>query len=154
MNKEELIKFNNHFQNFLDAYKKLEKEQHIMEIDKTINMAEVHTIVAIAKNQPINFIKLANLRNTSRSAATQMIKRLEKKNLVYRFFSEDNSKVQYLKLTDIGKKIYQEHEKQQRFLEIKLIDILENYSDRDIKNIIKMMSDIKELWETLPWSTR
>ena len=82
MNKKELHKFNNRFNSFALAFEQLKKDQHRNSIDKSITINEVHLIDLIGRNQPVNLVKLSELLEVSRSAITQSVRRLTKKDLV------------------------------------------------------------------------
>lgn len=92
MNKEELHKFNNRFNSFALAFEQLKKDQHRNSIDKSITINEVHLIDLIGRNQPVNLVKLSELLEVSRSAITQSVRRLTKKDLVSFEFAPDNEK--------------------------------------------------------------
>ena len=96
MNKKELHKFNNRFNSFALAFEQLKKAQHRNSIDKSITINEVHLIDLIGRNQPVNLVKLSELLEVSRSAITQSVRRLTKKNLVSFEFAPDNEKNKYL----------------------------------------------------------
>ena len=95
MNKKELHKFNNRFNSFVLAFERLKKNQHRNSIDKSITINEVHLIDLIGRNQPVNLVKLSELLEVSRSAVTQSVRRLTKKDLVSFEFAPDNEKNKY-----------------------------------------------------------
>ena len=99
MNKKELHKFNNRFNSFALAFEQLKKAQHRNSIDKSITINEVHLIDLIGRNQPVNLVKLSELLEVSRSAITQSVRRLTKKDLVSFEFAPDNEKNKYLILS-------------------------------------------------------
>ena len=82
MNKKELHKFNNRFNSFALAFEQLKKAQDRNSIDKSITINEVHLIDLIGRNQPVNLVKLSEILEVSRSAITQSVRRLTKKDLV------------------------------------------------------------------------
>ena len=104
MNKKELHKFNNRFNSFVLTFEQLKKDQHRNSIDKSITINEVHLIDLIGRNQPMNLVKLSELLEVSRSAITQSVRRLTKKNLVTFEFAQDNEKNKYLILSKKGLK--------------------------------------------------
>lgn len=151
MNKKELYSFNQLFQSFIQAYLQLEKQQHWIKPFKNLTLAEVHTIVEIGKNTKISMIELSKLQNISRSAISQMIKRLETKYLVKKLPSR-TSKIGYqLVLTDTGQKVLKIHKEQQQYLSQELLKILNHYPPEIIYSFENLMKETKLLWETLPW---
>ena len=83
----------NRFNSFVLAFEQLKKAQHRNSIDKSITINEVHLIDLIGRNQPVNLVKLSELLEVSRSAITQSVRRLTKKDLVSFEFAPDNEKI-------------------------------------------------------------
>ena len=71
MNKKELHKFNNRFNSFVLAFEQLKKDQHRNSIDKSITINEVHLIDLIGRNQPVNLVKLSELRSEEHTSELQ-----------------------------------------------------------------------------------
>ena len=61
MDKKDFITFNNRFNRFILAFEQLKKNQHKSGVDKSITLNEVHLIVVIWENQPLNLVKLSEL---------------------------------------------------------------------------------------------
>ena len=151
MDRKELYSFNQSFQSFIQAYLQLEKQQHFIRQFKDLTLAEIHTIVEIGKNDKISMIELSKRQNISRSAISQMIRRLETKHLVKKLPSPI-SKIGYqLVLTDTGQKILKIHKEQQQYLSQELLKILNHYPPEIIDSFENLMKETKLLWETLPW---
>jgi len=145
MNKKELHKFNNRFNSFALAFERLKKNQHRNSIDKSITINEVHLIDLIGRNQPVNLVKLSELLEVSRSAVTQSVRRLTKKDLVTFEFAPDNEKNKYLILSKKG------HKEQQEYIEKTIFSVLRNYSEEDLQMVMKLMDDVEQVWQELPW---
>ena len=131
MNKKELHKFNNRFNSFALAFEQLKKAQHRNSIDKSITINEVHLIDLIGRNQPVNLVKLSEILEVSRSAITQSVRRLTKKDLVSFEFAPDNEKNKYLILSKKGVDVFNIHKEQQEHIEKAIFSVLRNYSDED-----------------------
>ena len=151
MNKKELHKFNNRFNSFALAFERLKKNQHRNSIDKSITINEVHLIDLIGRNQPVNLVKLSELLEVSRSAVTQSVRRLIKKNLVSFEFAQDNEKNKYLILSKKGVEVFNIHKEQQEHIEKAIFSILRNYSEEDLQMVMKLMDDVEQVWRELPW---
>lgn len=136
------------FNQLMIKYKDLEKTQHII---SDLNLAEVHTIVLIGKQPNINVNNLALLRKISRSAASQLTKKLETKGFLERKITAENNKAVHLSLTPLGEEIYATHQFQQHYLEEKLNDLFNQYSDEQLKIIIGFMQNVERVWTELPW---
>lgn len=153
MNRETLNQFNKRFQGFVEQYDSLSKRQHISNTT-SISVAEIHTLVTIAKMQPINLIRLAEKRSVSRSAITQVVKNLERKDLLIKEKVPENSKSIYLKLTASGLEVVREHQKQDDYLNKEVLAILTRYSPSLLEDMIGLMDDIEKVWKNLPWLRR
>lgn len=151
MNKKELHKFNNRFNSFVLAFERLKKDQHRNSIDKSITINEVHLIDLIGRNQPVNLVKLSGLLEVSRSAVTQSVRRLIKKDLVSFEFAQDNEKNKYLILSKKGVEVFNIHKEQQEHIEKAIFSILRNYSEEDLQMVMKLLDDVEQVWRELPW---
>ena len=151
MDKKEFIVFNNRFNRFILAFDQLKKNQHKSSVDKSITLNEVHLIVVIGKNQPLNLVKLSELLEVSRSAITQSVRRLIQKNLVVFDFDTNNGKNKYLRLSEKGIEIFKIHKEQQAYIEKSIFLVLNNYSEGELQTVVKLMDDIEKVWGELPW---
>ena len=151
MNKKELHKFNNRFNSFALAFEQLKKAQHRNSIDKSITINDVHLIDLIGRNQPVNLVKLSELLEVSRSAITQSVRRLTKKDLVSFEFAPDNEKNKYLILSKKGVDVFNIHKEQQEHIETAIFSVLKNYSEEDLQRVMKLMDDVEKVWQELPW---
>ena len=151
MDKRALYKFNNRFNSFALAFEQLKKDQHRNSIDKSITINEVHLIDLIGRNQPVNLVKLSELLEVSRSAVTQSVRRLTKKNLVSFEFAQDNEKNKYLTLSKKGVEVFNIHKEQQEHIEKAVFSVLSNYSEEDLQKVMKLMDDVERVWRELPW---
>ena len=151
MNKKELHKFNNRFNSFVLTFEQLKKDQHRNSIDKSITINEVHLIDLIGRNQPMNLVKLSELLEVSRSAITQSVRRLIQKKLVVFDFDPNNGKNKYLRLSEKGIEVFKIHKEQQAYIEKSIFSVLNNYSEVELKTVVKLMDDIEKVWGELPW---
>ncbi|MCT4618271.1 MAG: MarR family transcriptional regulator [Marinisporobacter sp.] len=72
-----------------------------------LHPSEIHTIAMIGLNPGINCMKLSKKMGVTRGATSQIVNRLEKKNLISKYKKEDNKKEVYLKLEELGLIAYQ-----------------------------------------------
>ena len=151
MDNKEFITFNNRFNRFILTFEQLKKNQHKISIDKSITLNEVHLIVVIGKNQPLNLVKLSELLKVSRSAITQSVRRLIQKNLVVFDFAPNNGKNKYLRLSEKGIEVFKIHKEQQAYIEESVFSVLNNYSEEELQTVVKLMDDIENIWGGLPW---
>lgn len=151
MERSELQQFNQQFQQFIAAYKVLEKTQHFNQFEFDLSLAEIHTIVAIGKNKKLNLITLANLQSISRSAVTQMINKLKRKDLVQKIQSTQKKNEYCLVLTSAGEAVFTEYERQQDYLMNELVAVLNQHCPEFLSETKQLMQEIEAVWKALPW---
>ena len=134
----------------VNRYNRLEKEMHAYGAKQGLHLSETHTIVDIGAHEDLNITKLARIQGVSKSAASQMVSKLVKKGFVQKEFSPETENEVVLSLTESGKKIRQEHEKQHIWLRNHLADILANHPDSTIETLIALAAEIQKLWDSLP----
>jgi DNA-binding MarR family transcriptional regulator len=72
---------------------------------------EVHCIDFIEKSPDSNVTKLADTLRVTRGAISKTMKKLLEDGAIEKYHKHGNKKEIYFKLTDIGRGIYEEHEK-------------------------------------------
>ncbi|MCF4152310.1 MarR family transcriptional regulator [Dethiosulfovibrio sp. F2B] len=81
-----------------------------LEVDgATLSPAEVHALQAIGGNQGCNMTALGEILGVTKSAASQMVTKLERKKVVRRIPSPDSGKEILLFLTKAGQDIFLEY---------------------------------------------
>lgn len=138
------------FNQMVNQYGKLEKELHTYGTNVPLHLSDTHTIVAIGKNGNINITNLAKLQGISRSAVSQMISKLVKRELVKKEISPETDNEVVLSLTETGAVIFQAHETQHQWLQAQLTAILEKYPEDTIDILMKLGVEIQDMWNTLP----
>ncbi len=104
----------------------------------TMYRKEIHTIQAIGKNPEINITNLAELMGVTKSAASQVIKKLERKGLVRKTYVPGNAKEVILELTELGRVGYLNHEK----FHMEALDIARGYFGDQLKNKLEAMEAV------------
>lgn len=98
--------------------------------------SELHCIDYIGKNAECNVTKLSDAFLMTRSAISKLSKKLIKKNLIESYQKPENKKEVYFRLTDLGKELYDLHEKVHIQLHERDKDILDNIGDHDFLSIM------------------
>lgn len=115
------------FQNFIKAYLSLEHKQHRI-LD--LNLSEVHLLKVAEQNPNYTLIEYAEKLKVSRSAITQLVNLLEKKDCVKK--KKANKKSFVLELTSKGEIVCNKHDEEHKKIENDLRRIFKKYSsDRD-----------------------
>lgn len=75
-----------------------------------LHRSEIHTVQAIGQHEDINLTRLAAHMEITKGAASQMVRKLERKGLVKKEKRADNAKEVLLALTPLGWRGYHAHE--------------------------------------------
>lgn len=130
------------FQNFIKAYLSLEHKQHRI-LD--LNLSEVHLLKVAEQNPNYTLIEYAEKLNVSRSAITQLVNLLEKKDCVKK--KKANMKSFVLELTSKGEIVCNKHDEEHKKIENDLRRIFEKYDCIFFEQLSELMSDIISTWE-------
>ncbi len=111
------------FQNFIKAYLSLEHKQHRI-LD--LNLSEVHLLKVAEQNPNYTLIEYAEKLKVSRSAITQLVNLLEKKDCVKK--KKANKKSFVLELTSKGEIVCNKHDEEHKKIENDLyINFISNF---------------------------
>lgn len=133
---------------FVEKYKKLEQEQHHIP-DKDLTMAEVHLLVLVGQERGIGLSQIAQKRQISRSAVTQMVKKLVLKGYLQKELSPHKKSAYGVSLTELGQEIYQIHLYQHEFLRKKLQQVLAAYPEHFLEEVRRLMIEVEGVWNAL-----
>jgi DNA-binding MarR family transcriptional regulator len=98
------------FHRILNKFKRLESAAIKLGSDLSITHKEVHAIQAIGEIDDINITQLGNHFGFTKSAASQLVSKLEKKGLVGKKPALHSAKELRLTLTELGWQAYELHE--------------------------------------------
>jgi len=142
------------------SYAMLRLFTRYMEIDKKtqtygtkvpIHHAEIHMVSAIAQNPGIHVRGLAEYFSYSSASVSEIIRKLEKKNLVRKETDSKNLSRLSLYLTKKGELAHEEHQKYHRMLEAMMEEELNDLTDEQIDcfitlfhNLLIKMEDFEE----------
>ncbi|HDY89257.1 MAG TPA: MarR family transcriptional regulator [bacterium] len=133
----------------LNLFKEMENTQFKISNNITVYPGEIHMISAIANSYGINVTEVAARLDTSKSAASQMIKKLVRKGLIEKAHTEQNNKEIRLLLTREGKTALDIVEKRHLELKEKFFSFAPTFSDEKWHNyrdfLSKMIDVIKEI---------
>lgn len=138
------------------SYAMLRLITRYMEIDKktqnygtnvSIHHAEIHMVSAIAENPGIHVRGLAEHFNISSASVSELIRKLEKKNLIRRETDSSNLSRLSLHLTKKGELAHEEHMKYHRMLEEMVEDELNDFTDEQINSYINFFHKLTEKME-------
>lgn len=134
------------------AYESLDLAFALMELDKKtryygtdvpIFHSEIHVIKAIAEHPCIHVGGLADILGVTKGAASEILKKLEKKALVKKEVDELNLSRYSLSLTDKGKKAHKNHMHYHDILNGMVEDELHNATEAELDFLLNFFSAMK-----------
>lgn len=105
-----LRRFDTVFHRVMNKMNKLEKKPRHYGTDHLLYGSEIHTIEAIGHNPGISITELADLQGVTKGAVSQLIQKLEKKNLIVRMKAANSEKQVFLKLSNKGSIAFKAHD--------------------------------------------
>lgn len=109
-----------------------------------LHCSEIHTLMVIGKTTDINLTELARILGISKSAASQMITRLLKKNLVEKTKSPENSKEIIIRLSAKGRIAFLGHEQYHAKVYARMYQKLGPLSDEQFLFLTRLLQVIEE----------
>lgn len=117
--------------------------------DEVYYSLEIHTIHIIGKNPGINVTEIASWHGISKSAVSKVIKKLERKEAVFRYKAPDNNKEVLFELTEKGKEAYIGHIEHHKRQEELIFNKLDELPDEKLHNFEEVLSVFEEYSEKL-----
>ena len=131
-------------QRILNLRSQLEEKPILFDAEIEITPKEIHTIQAIGEHKSINVKELGDYFGVTKSAASQMIKKLTKKGFVKKINPPNNNKELQLILTKLGKRAFYAHEQFHAAHMNELIENLGNFSVKDIETTADLLKIIED----------
>lgn len=104
--------------------------------DDDLYMGDVHLIVEIGPDGHPSMSEMAQRRDVTQSAVTQMVARLERKGYLFRTKDTEDKRVTLLTLTEKGKRLCQEHLAYDASRHQVVSEGLKDFSDEDLERLI------------------
>ena len=133
------------------AYESLDLAFALMELDKKtryygtdvpIFHSEIHVIKAIAEHPYIHVGGLADILGVTKGAASEILKKLERKALVKKEVDELNLSRYSLSLTEKGEKAHKNHMPYHDILNGMVEDELQNASEEELEFMLSFFSSM------------
>ena len=103
--------FKETFLRIINKFKTLEKIPIDHGTGHLLYASEINTLEIIGKSPGINVTELAKRKGVTKGAVSQIVTKLEKKQLITKFKDPENEKVVLLRLDKKGKIAFKNHEK-------------------------------------------
>lgn len=123
-----------------NKYQAMEKIPVDYGIGKNLYHSERHMLDTIGDNPAMNISEFARNQGITKGAVSQVVKKLEEKQLVQRYKQVKNDKEVFIELTELGKNIYEKHKKVNEESIITLHEELLKYSDDKVYFLIEMFN--------------
>lgn len=85
------------------------KQSHNYGLEENYTMIEIHTVTSICDEPGVTVTKLAADARRTKGAISQIVKKLEKKDLIYRLPSREQANAVHLYVTEKGQRLSQLH---------------------------------------------
>jgi DNA-binding MarR family transcriptional regulator len=105
---------------------------------------EIHTIETIGNHKNINIKEVGDHFGVTKSAASQMVKKLAQKGFVKKVNPPDNNKELQLTLTELGKRAFCVHKKFHAVHANDMLEKLSNFSEEEITATAKVLKAIED----------
>ncbi len=138
------------FIRLVNQYRMMDEFPHYFKNEDTfLHVREIHTIGAVGRNENINITNLAKFQGVTKSAASQMIKKLVKKGLVTKNVSAETENEVVLRLTEKGAVIFEEHQRYHRYLNEKIAAILSKVPPEAVDSFVDLGLDLEKLFKEI-----
>lgn len=128
----------------IHKYNQYEKRPQKYCSDVILTQPEIHTVAIIGDQEGISVTELAKVRGITKGAASQMIYRLEDKDLVEKRISPESDSKLNLYLTKKGKKARKEHRKIHETIRTKFAALMDGIPEDVQKYIIEFLLDFEK----------
>lgn len=130
--------------NKMDAHEKSPKDFGSGDM---LHCSEIHTLMAIGKNPDVNLTNLSRLLGISKSAISQMVSKLAKKDLVEKHHDPENDKEVLLHLTPRGTIAYLGHEQHHAKIYARMHRNIGDLTDDQFALILRFLGAIEETFD-------
>lgn len=125
MNKflKQFIETINNYNSFQKALE--EKKRHFGDVE--LYPSEIHTLVYIYEHKGENFTEISQGLGITKGAFSKTLAKLEKKELVKKYYREDNKKNIYFQVSKRGKKSYLAHQAFHQIFKLEVPDDVQGF---------------------------
>lgn len=123
-------------------------EEKTISFDAKIKMTpkEIHTIQAIGEHKSLNVKEIGDHFEVTKSAASQMLKKLTKKGFIKKENSPHSNKELEITLTKLGERAFHAH---QKFHTKHMNELVENLSNFSVEEMITTTDLLKVIGKTV-----
>lgn len=130
----------------------LEKQDQLSKLTESeflhqYGYSDVHSIDFIGNHKDANITQLSLHLKMTRGAASKIVKRLLKQELIEMYTKETNKKEKYYCLTRKGKKIFKEHQKRHKLWVKRDTEFFKRYPVIELQYVKEFMKDYNQYLE-------
>lgn len=128
-----------------------DKKIHVYGVDKPLYSSELHVICIIGNNQNTYGNEIAKHMGFTKSAASQILIKLENRGIISKQTSPDKQTKYTYSLTDLGQKVFDFHENLHKEFNLIFDNVLSKYSKENaafLKSFIYDLDEELSKWET------
>ncbi len=135
------------FQHLVNMIAEIENKPRDFGTGDRLYPSEIHTLEAIGDNPSTNITELSITLGVTKSATSQIVKRLERKKYLRRYKDKKNNKEVLLELLDAGKMAYWGHKRYHMVMDAPLIDRMKCLNSEQFDFLHVVMGEINNYME-------
>lgn len=132
---------------FVELAKNFEKAPRSYVDDELLYSSEIHIIDVVGRNQGEHLSEIARKFGVTKGAASQLIKKLEKKGYVYKKLDESNQTRMKVHLTEKGKIAFSKHLEFHNIHNRSFTEFLNKKNNDELKSIRIFLAELNKFYE-------
>lgn len=122
-----------------------DKKVRLLGDDIELYRSEIHILKIIGDNKDSHVSEIARKFGVTKGAASQTIKKLEKKGVIKKYIDATNNTRTLVKLTDKGKFVYEIHEDFHKKYDNDLFSFLEGLSEHELQILLTFIEKANDM---------
>lgn len=114
--------------------------------DEVLYQSEMHFLQAVGNSPNTTITVIAQQLGKTKSACSQMVRKLKERNLIVQERNQNNNREYYLTLTKKGTEIYHAHEEFDRHCLLRTYESLKDFSDEELQTYIAIQKRLNEVF--------
>ncbi|MFA5065462.1 MAG: MarR family transcriptional regulator [Dehalococcoidia bacterium] len=135
------------FQRLVNTIAEIENRPRDFGTGDRLYSSEIHTLEVIGDNPKANITELSIKLGVTKSATSQIVKRLERKKYLRRYKEKKNNKEVLLELLDAGKMAYWGHKRYHMVMDAPLIHRMKGLNSEQFDFLHIVMGEINKYME-------
>lgn len=133
------------FMEMVETISNTKKTCRTFNTDTNIYRSEIHIIKLIGDYHSLHVSELARKSGVTKGAVSQLLKKLEAKDLVQKYLDETNNSRTLVRLTDKGKVAYHGHEEYHHLYDQDMIQFMTSLTQAEIDLIMVFMDKVIDM---------